>query len=181
MRESGGRKADVRRSSARPSSARRAPRSPTRSAASSKSCSPACRCVSTLFSTPIQYLLRAPLQLEAIEQNSEILGNLDGIDRCAHACARAFVHACASRGAPGLVHACVRGPARICVCAASLIGSFSKPPKTRPTLPRSRPRSRSAESPRRCKRTVPERGLWSTHTMCRTQVHARRGDVGARL
>jgi hypothetical protein len=43
---------------------------------------------STLFSTPIQYPVSAPSQLEAIEQNSEILGNLDGIDRCAHACAR---------------------------------------------------------------------------------------------
>jgi hypothetical protein len=45
------------------------------------------------------------VQLEAIEQNGEILGNLDGIDRCARASACAFVHVCASTGAQGLVRA----------------------------------------------------------------------------
>ncbi len=59
------------------------------------------------------------MQLEAIEQNSEILGNLDGIDRCVRACAcacmRVLFHShirsslCVS--AIFLCHACV------CVCA----------------------------------------------------------------
>jgi hypothetical protein len=63
MRDSGGREPHLFViSPARPSSARRAPRSPTRSAASSKSCSPIYRCVSTPIhgSDARECLLRAP-------------------------------------------------------------------------------------------------------------------------